>query len=165
MIEAAIRKGLQGMIITDHDSIAGGLAGRKVARRYKEFKVIPGAEVTSRSGHILAIGIESNVPRGLTVEETVEGIHDLGGIAVASHPFSSRVRPSIGEECLKTDGVEVFNATNRGDSDSRALFLAQTHRRRGTAGRDAHWTTTVGKRGRVCADPLDDMSLGLAKLC
>src|SRR5206468_5017049 len=59
MIEAAIRKGLQGMIITDHDSVAGGLAGRKVARGYKDFKVIPGSEVTSGSGHILAIGIEN----------------------------------------------------------------------------------------------------------
>ncbi|TMI33427.1 PHP domain-containing protein [Candidatus Bathyarchaeota archaeon] len=164
MIEAAIRKGLQGMIITDHDSVAGGLAGRKAARRYKEFKVIPGAEVTSRSGHILAVGIENNVPRSLTVEETVERIHDLGGIAVASHPFSSRVRPSLGEECLKTDGVEVFNATNRGDSNSRALFLAQTHGRRGTAGSDAHWHRTVGNAGIVCEDPLEDIPHGRARL-
>src|SRR5438093_13062903 len=160
MIEAAIRKGLQGMIITDHDSVAGGLAGRKVARRYKEFKVIPGAEVTSRSGHILAIGIENNVPRRITVEETVERIHDLGGIAVASHPFSSRVRPALGEECLKTDGVEVFNAANRGDSNYRALFLAQTNGRRGTAGSDAHWHRRVGNAGIVCDNLLEDITRG-----
>src|SRR5256885_8065897 len=160
MIEAAIRKGLQGMIITDHEGVAGGWAGRKVAGKNKKFKVIPGAEVTSRSGHILAIGIENNVPRSLTVEETVERIHDLGGIAVASHPFSSRVRPSLGEECLKTDGVEVFNATNRGDSNSRALFLAQTHGRRGTAGSDAHWHRTGGKAGIILEDPLEEISPG-----
>jgi predicted metal-dependent phosphoesterase TrpH len=164
MIEAAIRKGLQGMIITDHDSVAGGLAGRKAARAYKDFKVVPGAEVTSLSGHILAVGIENNVPKGLTVEETVERIHDLGGIAIASHPFSSRVRPSLGEECLKTDGVEVFNATNRGHSNSRALFLAQTHGRRGTAGSDAHWERTVGNAGIVCDDPLEDIPRGRARL-
>ena len=100
------------MIITDHDSVTGGLVGRKAARGYKDFQVIPGAEITSRSGHVLAIGIEANVPKRLSVEETVEKIHDLGGIAITSHPFSSRVRPSLGEECLKTDGVEVFNAAN-----------------------------------------------------
>ena len=152
------------MIITDHDSVAGGLAGRKAARGYKDFKMIPGAEVTSSSGHILAIGIEDNVPRGLTVEETVERIHDLGGIAIASHPFSTRVRPSLGEECLKTDGVEVFNAANRGDSNSRALFLAQTHGRRGTAGSDAHWERTVGNAGIVCDNPLEDIPRGRARL-
>jgi predicted metal-dependent phosphoesterase TrpH len=164
MIEAAIGKGLQGMIITDHDSVAGGLAGRKIAHGYENFTVIPGAEVTSRSGHILAIGIENNVPKGLIVEETVERIHDLGGIAIASHPFSSRVRPSLGAECLKTDGVEVFNATNRGHSNSRALFLAQTHGRRGTAGSDAHWERTVGNAGIVCDNPLEDIPRGRARL-
>src|SRR5712664_1623333 len=97
MIEAAIRRGLQGMIITDHDSVMGGLVGKRTAKAYKGFQVVPGAEVTSRSGHILAIGIEVNVPKRLSVEETVEKIHDLGGIAIASHPFSSMVRPSLGE--------------------------------------------------------------------
>jgi predicted metal-dependent phosphoesterase TrpH len=164
MIEAAISKGLGGMIITDHDIVAGGLVGRKVALRFKDFKVIPGAEVTSRSGHILAIGIENDVPKGLSVEETVEMIHDLGGIAVASHPFSSRVRPSLGEECLKTDGVEVFNSANRGDSNSRALSLARGHGRPGTAGSDAHWERTVGSAGIVCDNPLEDIPRGRVRL-
>src|SRR2546426_4874100 len=160
MIEAAIRKGLRGMIITDHDSVAGGLAGRKVARGYKDFKVIPGAEVTSHSGHILAIGIENNVPRGLTVEETVERIHDLGGIAIASHPFSSRVRPSLGEECLKTDGIEVFNSMNRGLGNARAMSLAEANGRPRTAGSDSHWAKTVGNCGIICDDPLTDIGRG-----
>src|SRR2546430_10833763 len=80
MIEAAIRRRLDGMIITDHDSVEGGLAGRRVARKYKGFYVIPGSEVTSKAGHILAIGIQENVPKGLSLEETIERIHDLGGI-------------------------------------------------------------------------------------
>jgi predicted metal-dependent phosphoesterase TrpH len=57
MIEAAIKKGLHGIIITDHDSVRGGLVGRKEARSFKDFRVIPGAEVTTFSGHILAIGL------------------------------------------------------------------------------------------------------------
>jgi predicted metal-dependent phosphoesterase TrpH len=164
MIEAAISKGLGGMIITDHDSIAGSLVGRKVALRFKDFKVIPGAEVTSRSGHILAIGIENDVPRGLSVEETVERIHDLGGIAVASHPFSSQVRPSLREEGLKTDGVEVFNATNRAHSNFKALTLAQVHGRPRTAGSDAHWAKTLGNAGIICEDPLEDITRGRVEL-
>jgi predicted metal-dependent phosphoesterase TrpH len=164
MIEAAIRKGLNGLIITDHDSVKGALAGRKVARDYEGFRVIPGAEVTSRSGHILAIGIEFNVPKGLSVEETVEGIHDLGGIAITSHPFSSRVRPSLGEECLKTDGIEVFNATNKGLANFKAMSLARQHSRPGTAGSDAHWARTVGNAGVICDDPLEDIPKNRARL-
>jgi len=158
MIEAAIKRGLNGMIITDHDSVEGGLTGRKIARRYKEFHVIPGAEVSSRSGHILAIGIEENVPKGLALDETTERIHDLGGIAIASHPFSSRVSPSLGEGCLKTDGVEVFNAMNRGRENWKASLLAQRHERPKTAGSDAHWASAIGNAGIICNDPLEDIA-------
>jgi predicted metal-dependent phosphoesterase TrpH len=164
MIEAAIRRGLQGMIITDHDSVTGGLVGREAARGYKDFQVIPGAEVTSQSGHILAIGIEANVPKRLSVEETVEKIHDLGGIAITSHPFSSRVRPSLGKECLKTDGVEVFNAANRVLDNARAVSLAGANGRPGTAGSDSHWAKTVGNAGIVCDDPLRDIRRGRVRL-
>jgi predicted metal-dependent phosphoesterase TrpH len=164
MMEAALRKGLQGMIITDHDSVKGGLIGRSAARRFKDFQVIPGAEVTSRSGHILAIGIATNVPKGLKVEETVERIHELGGIAITSHPFSSRVRPSLAEECLKTDGVEVFNATNRGLANHKALSLARMHGLPQTAGSDAHRARTVGTAGIICDDPLEDIPKGRAGL-
>ncbi|TMI52034.1 PHP domain-containing protein [Candidatus Bathyarchaeota archaeon] len=164
MIEAAIAKGVQGMIITDHDNVKGGLVGRKIARDYKDFQLVPGAEVTSRSGHILAIGIEANVPKRLSVEETVERIHDLGGIAIASHPFSSRVRPSLGEECLKTDGIEVFNSMNRGLANARAMSLAEAHCRPRTAGSDSHWAKTVGNCGIICDDPLTDIGRGRTHL-
>ena len=164
MIEASIRKGLDGMIVTDHDTVKGGLAAQKMAREYPGFTVIPGAEITSRAGHILAVGIETNVPKLLSPEETVDRIHELGGIAVASHPFSSRVRPSLGEECLKTDAVEVFNAMNRGTENSQARLLATKHARPMTAGSDAHWTKMVGSAGIICDDPVIDIARGRTRL-
>ena len=160
MIEAAIQRGLQGIIVTDHDSVMGGLIGRKIAKAYADFQVIPGAEITSRSGHILAVGIETDIPKGLSVEETVERIRDLGGISVTSHPFSNRVQPSLGEQCLKTDGVEVFNATNSRQANLRAMSIAQTRGRPETAGSDAHWARSVGKAGIICDDPMSDIRKG-----
>jgi len=164
MIEAAIRRGLDGMIITDHDSVKGGLAGRRVARGYRGFRVIPGSEVTSIAGHVLAIGIEEDVAKGLSLEETVDRIHDLGGIAVASHPFSSRVKPSLAEESFRTDGVEVFNAMNRVDDNSKALVLAQRRMIARTAGSDAHWADAIGNAGIICDDPLEDIVKARARL-
>src|SRR5207249_9937544 len=75
MIESAIRRRLDGLIITDHDTVRGGLAGKKIARRHDGFHVIPGAEVSSMAGHILAMGIEANVAKALSLEETAERIH------------------------------------------------------------------------------------------
>ncbi len=164
MIESAIRRGLDGMIITDHDTVKGGLAGKKIARGINGFHVIPGAEVSSMAGHILAIGIEENIPKGLSLEESVDRIHDFGGVAVASHPFSNRVRPSLGEESLKTDGVEVFNAMNRVHDNSKALALARSHMQATTAGSDAHWAQAIGSAGIICDDPLEDIVRGRATL-
>ena len=164
MIESAIRRGIDGMIITDHDTVKGGLAGKKIARGHNGFHVIPGAEVSSMAGHILAIGIEENIPKGLTLEESVDRIHDFGGVAVASHPFSNRVRPSLGEESLKTDGVEVFNAMNRVHDNSKALALARSHMQATTAGSDAHWAQAIGSAGIICDDPLEDIVRGRATL-
>jgi predicted metal-dependent phosphoesterase TrpH len=164
MIEAAIKKGLDGMIITDHDSVRGGLVGRKEARTFKDFRVVPGAEVTSLSGHILAIGVETDIPKGLSVDETIERIHDLGGISVTSHPFSNRVRPSLEEQCLETDAVEVFNATNTLLANRRAISLAEAQNRPRTAGSDAHWTRLVGKAGVIADDPITDIKSGRARI-
>src|SRR5437667_12580503 len=95
MIEAAIQKGLQGIVITDHDSVMGGLIGRKAAKAYAGFQVISGAEITSRFGHILAIGIETDIPKGLPDGQTVEKIRDLAALNIASHPYSTRAQPSL----------------------------------------------------------------------
>jgi predicted metal-dependent phosphoesterase TrpH len=164
LIETAIKKGLGGIMITDHDNVTGGLVGEKISRNYENFRVIPGAEITSRSGHILAIGIRSNVPKGLSVEETVHRIHDLGGIAVASHPFAGGRRPSLGDECLKADGVEVFNANNGYDANRRALSLAEDRRSPMTAGSDAHWARNLGYAGIICDDPMEDIRRGRARM-
>ncbi len=164
LIESAIKKGLGGIIITDHDNVMGGLVGERASRQYEDFRAIPGAEITSRLGHILAIGIRSNVPKGLSVEETVDAIHDLGGIAVASHPFASGRRPSLGEDCLKTDGIEVFNANNRSDANQRAFSIAKDRGSPMTAGSDAHWARNLGYAGIVCDDPIEDIKRGRASI-
>ena len=137
IVRAAIQRGLRGIVVTDHDNVKGGLVARILFPDPQRIIVIPGAEVSTISGHILALGIVENVPSGRTIEETVDRIHDLGGIAVASHPFSTSAR-SVGEKCLSADAVEVFNST----------------------GSDAHWARGVGNAGIVCGDPITDIPRG-----
>ena len=65
---------------------------------------------------------------------------------------------------MKTDGVEVFNAMNRGVENWKASSLAQRGKRPRTAGSDAHWASAVGNAGIVCNDPLEDIVKGRASL-
>jgi hypothetical protein len=60
---------------------------------------------------VLALNIQEPTPQGLSVDETVDRIHTLGGIAVACHP-TSLFKGSLGESISsKFDAVEVINAS------------------------------------------------------
>jgi hypothetical protein len=65
-----------------------------VGRRFSK-RIILGSEVSTADGHLLALGIDKDVKKGMKAEETVEIIKDQGGVAIAAHPF--RLRSGIGK--------------------------------------------------------------------
>src|SRR5205823_4599911 len=71
--------GLDGIAITDHNSVAGI---REAEAAAGDLIVIPGIEISTRSGHVIAYGVREPILRDLSVRETVERITALGGVAV-----------------------------------------------------------------------------------
>lgn len=120
-VEAARRKKLDVLCITDHNTIQGAVIAKK---RAAGIDVVVGEEISSADGEILALFIQEEIKPMLGAPETIDLIHDQGGIAVAAHPFSPHC-PSIGKKIcnLKLDGVEVFNACHR---DAYSNLMAQT---------------------------------------
>lgn len=104
------RRGFGGFAITDHDSTESWKEARKASKRYG-LVFIPSLEVSTSGGHLIAMGVRETVRRGLSVEETVERIHDQGGIAIAPHPFDLRSE-GVGGKFVKCDAVETFNSLN-----------------------------------------------------
>lgn len=111
---------LDVIAITDHDRLDASLWAYEHQQAYP-FEIIPGVEVTSREGHVLAWWITENIPAGLRLEETVQAIHEAGGVAVLAHPFHIHVtetRQGIARyvhdveliERAGFDAVEVVNA-------------------------------------------------------
>ncbi len=148
ILKLARKKGLGAIAITDHNEIKGALFAEKL----KIMPVIKGIEISTASGHVLAYGVEELIPRGLSIEETIEKIKDLGGIAVAAHPY--RFWSGIGEENVtknsaKFDAIEVFNGRCSPRSNSRARELATKLRKPLTAGSDAHFPDELGKAGII----------------
>ena len=157
MIKAAIKKDLDGLAITDHNTIKGGLVAKKVARKFKNFIIIVGSEIRTKEGEIIGLNIEKNIPMGLSIEETIEKIHDAGGIAVAPHPFGSYFfRQCAGENAAKADAIEVYNSTLAKKQNNRALKLAKKFKKPFTAGSDAHSAREVGNAGIIFnGDPIN----------
>ncbi|MEQ9731076.1 MAG: PHP-associated domain-containing protein [Candidatus Methanoperedens sp.] len=120
-VEAARRKKLDVLCITDHNTIQGALIAKKHAR---DIDVVIGEEISSTEGEILALFIQQEIKPMLGAPETIDRIHEQGGVAIAAHPFSPQC-PSLGKKIryLKLDGVEVFNACHR---DAYSNLMAQT---------------------------------------
>ena len=76
--------GLDGVAIADHDRIDGAL---KIAKE-TDFPIIPGIEVSSLNGHVVGLNLQEPIPKKLSVSETVDKIHEKGGLAVACHPVA-----------------------------------------------------------------------------
>ncbi len=94
------RTDLDVIAITDHEDVTGGLRAQELAaKRAYRFEVVPGSEVTTRHGHVLALFVERDVPSLRSVEATLERIHEQDGLAIAPHPLSWLTR-SISERTL-----------------------------------------------------------------
>jgi predicted metal-dependent phosphoesterase TrpH len=84
LVYYAKKRGLTAVAVTDHNQIEGSC---KIAKE-TNFLVIPGMEVSSADGHIVALNLQELIPRGLSARETVDRIHKAGGIAIAVHPYA-----------------------------------------------------------------------------
>ncbi|MFC7134572.1 MULTISPECIES: PHP domain-containing protein [Salinibaculum] len=149
LLERAAAVGLDGLAVTDHDEIEASLDAAARAADYG-LVGIPGMEVTCDAGHVLALGVEELVPAGLSFHDTLDRIHDAGGIAVVPHPFQesrSGVLANISRgDLTAADAIEVYNSRLlTGRANRQAERFADEAGMPKTAGSDAHISEMVGR--------------------
>jgi predicted metal-dependent phosphoesterase TrpH len=139
------KKGLNGMAITDHNSVKGSLAALKL--KTKDFVIISGQEISTIDGHLLAFGINEDLKKNLTVEESVDYILDEGGVPVVPHLF--RKMSGIKKKNLeliykKVPAMEVFNGCSLPKTNKKTVIVAKEFGLGGIGGSDAHNPLYVG---------------------
>ncbi|SEH43590.1 hypothetical protein SAMN05192561_1011051 [Halopenitus malekzadehii] len=149
LLEQAAAVGLDAIAVTDHDAIDASIEAADRAAEYGLVGIV-GMEVTCAAGHVLAFGIEELVPSGLPYEETLDRIHDQGGIAVVPHPFQKTrhgVAAHIDDDQLASaDAIEVYNSRLlTGRANRKAERFALERDLPMTAGSDAHVSEMVGQ--------------------
>jgi len=87
VLRRAKELGLNVIAITDHDEIAGSLKAMELASTYG-VEVIPGIEITTADGDLLAYNITGKVAPHLPVQETILRVGALGGFCIAPHPMA-----------------------------------------------------------------------------
>ena len=142
LVYYAKKRGLNSVAVTDHNQLASAY---KIAKE-TDFLVIPGMEVSSSDGHIVALNVKELIPRGFSAVETVERIHEAGGIAIACHPFSS-FKGSLKENICETfDAIEIINARAFPFKKSvkKATQTAEQFGLSRVGGTDAHYGPQIG---------------------
>ncbi len=88
ILKQAADVGLNVIAVTDHDEIRGSLEAQQLAPQYG-IEAIPGAEISTKDGHLVALFIKTLPPSGLSISDTLIRIGKQGGIAIAPHPFNN----------------------------------------------------------------------------
>jgi predicted metal-dependent phosphoesterase TrpH len=145
LVDTAVGLGLFAVAVTDHNTTAAVKRVREMAKG-RDLLVISGVEVSSTDGHVLALGVDEAVPRGLDAAETLRRIEDLGGLAVAAHP--GRVYSGLHPDDVGPAGFKVVEVANGHSSvglnrDARALATRLGAAR--TGGSDAHQPREIGQ--------------------
>ena len=146
LIDNCVRKGINCIAITDHNAIEGAFVIEKLA----PFKVIVGEEVKTSEGELIGLFLKELVPRDMTPEETIQAIHEQGGLVIVPHPYDIFRRSVIQEDALerikdRVDAIEGFNCRNiLSKHDRKARDLAAAAAKPMTLGTDAHSPWELG---------------------
>jgi predicted metal-dependent phosphoesterase TrpH len=146
LVRACLRKELDRIVITDHNTIQGALA----ALRLDPALVIVGEEIMTTRGELLAVYVNEEVPEGLTPQETIRILRAQGAFISVSHPFDRLRKGSwdlvdLLEIIPVVDAIEGFNARcMKRDANPKALAIAREHGLAITAGSDAHAAFEIG---------------------
>ena len=157
LIAAARAKGIDRLIVTDHNTIAGA----RLAQQLDPELVIVGEEIMTTQGEILAAYVSEEIPAGFSPQETIRRLRDQGAFISVSHPFDKmRSGGWLEQDLLEilplVDAIEVFNSRCMLPRFNReARRFAERHNTPGTVGSDAHAAFEVG-RSLMRLEPFED---------
>jgi predicted metal-dependent phosphoesterase TrpH len=156
VLNRAKQIGLNVIAITDHDEIAGSIKAMEFAPMYG-IEVIPGTEVTTAEGDLLALNVTEKIQRDMPLIETVLKVGELGGFCIAPHPMAGGfgMKSMSARSILKAHRepevarllipIESYNATAIDRmSNHYTRILAERLDIAQTASSDAHVVEAIG---------------------
>ncbi len=147
ILEQAIRAGLDGIAICDHDTVEGSLEARRLVDEMGlDLVVVPGIEVTTNRGHLLVLGADKAFPINSDPSDIIKMARERDCFIVAPHPYKGYPK-SLGDVSdLDVDAIEVLNSRFiLGKFNKRAVKMAETLGLPMLGNSDAHFIEMVGR--------------------
>ena len=142
-VTAARHSGLDGICITNHDSL-----GIRYAEylRTADFPVFVGVEFFTNEGDIIAFGLEHLPSQPIGAQKFIDFVAGQGGFCFAAHPFR-RYGGGLGKHIYamkNLSGVEVLNGANLDAANLEAVQACEDMGLIPVGGSDAHFIHEVG---------------------
>ncbi len=147
ILKRAIRAGLDGIAICDHDTVDGSLEARRLVDEMGlDLVIVPGIEVTTNRGHLLVLGADKAFPINSDPSDIIKMAREHECLIVAPHPFKGYPK-SLGDVSdLDVDAIEVLNSRFiLGKFNERAVKMAETLGLPMLGNSDAHFVGMVGR--------------------
>ena len=173
LISEALRVGLTGVNITEHDRMWESWDLAPFRKQHPDMFVNNGMEVSTDMGHILAIGLKGYASGIRRLEKLRELADEQGAFLVVAHPFRHFFDPVhfkregkkpfdlSPEQAARlpvfqlVHGIEVLNGCNTPRENYFALNVAKILGKPGTGGSDAHSTQGIGYFAAVFDEALE----------
>ena len=171
-IRQARKRGLQILAITDHNTAEGGLPYWESPLQ-DGVLVVPGEEVSTDAGHLLAYFVKETISPG-PLDDVLAQVRAQNALAFMAHPWhiplgnrwrKRRIFKLSDARLSRLDGIEVENGHNRSAANRLAWQLAADRKLTAIAGSDAHFPPEIGNaRCKVTMPDLSFASLRAALL-
>ncbi len=142
IVKTAIRKKLDAIAITDHNTIRGGIEAVTCNKNHNLY-VIVGAEILTDIGDIIGLFLYKEI-NSRHWKEVIGEIYEQGGIVILPHPFKSHNEAVLGEVAKRVDLIEIFNSRCTSWQNEKALHLAKTYKKSICVNTDAHSLSEIG---------------------
>jgi predicted metal-dependent phosphoesterase TrpH len=148
LLEYAEAQGLGAIAVTDHNVFRGAQEAVQRARG-RDLVVIPGEEIKTQSGEVIGLFLEREIPRGMSMGDTIAAIREQNGVVYLPHPFDRlHTIPdatTLQRHLAEIDVFEVYNARLLFEGfNDEALRFARKYNLTMGAGSDAHVLQGVG---------------------
>ncbi len=158
--EYALRVGLDGVVLTDHDVLWEEEEVVLLRQRCPSILIFRGIEVSALGAHLVIIGLDDGglFHRGIPVAEACSIAHRNAACVILAHPFRDADPAAIPVELV--DAIEVGSTSFTVEEARRARQLARRTGKPQVAASDAHALSRIGWGWtRFPVRPADELEL------
>jgi predicted metal-dependent phosphoesterase TrpH len=153
ILKRAKRAGLDGIAITDHHTMKAYPILKRL-NTDKNFEIIPGMEITTQYGDVLALYIKKEI-KSRDFFEVIKDVKRQKGIIIIPHPFTisrtfsfrypfDKLKKIVIAKKLDI-AVEVFNSKNFNRFNNKSKNVAETYGFPQVGASDAHLSIDIGQ--------------------